>query len=377
MNGSIRRRGNGTWELTLDLGKDANGKRLRKFVNVKGTRAQADQKKRELLTSLDKGIPIGTSKVSFGEWLSRWFEEYVIPNTKTKSQEKYGSLIRNHIVPSLGDIELAKVTPSDLQSLEARLLAGGMAPKGVESVHNVISSAFKYALRMELVWRNPAKSVSPPKITRKEVEPPGISWVKAILSQAELEDNPFYPCLRLIAYTGIRRGEGLGLRHQDLDLDQGSICIVQTISRSVHKGIIVETTKSAAVRRVVDIDDKTVSILRSHIGRQLLNRAEIGDAYHDTGLVFPNPLGKPVNPMKLTRALQGLAKKLGFKGARLHNLRHFHATVMLQSGASLLLVSKRLGHASLSTTGDIYGHLLPGWQKEAANNFAKAMEEGR
>ena len=124
------------------------------------------------------------------------------------------------------------------------------------------------------------------------------------------------------------------------------------------------------------MDEETIAILRSHIGRQLLHRAELGDAYNDTGLVFSNPLGEPFNPMRLTRAFQGLAKKLGFKGARLRNLRHFHATVMLQSGASLLLVSKRLGHASVSTTGDIYGHLLPGWQKEAADNFAKAMEEG-
>ena len=96
----------------------------------------------------------------------------------------------------------------------------------------------------------------------------------------------------------------------------------------------------------------------------------------DAGLVFPGPLGEPLNPMKLTRTFQGLAKRLGITGAKLHNLRHFHASVMLQDGASLLLVSKRLGHASISTTGDIYGHLLPGWQKEAANEFAKAMEEG-
>ena len=110
--------------------------------------------------------------------------------------------------------------------------------------------------------------------------------------------------------------------------------------------------------------------------RHRLGRAEMGNAYQDAGLVFPGLLGGPLNPMKLTRAFQGLAKKEGIRGARLHNLRHFHASVMLQSGASLLLVSKRLGHASVATTGDIYGHLLPGWQKEAANNFAKAMEEG-
>jgi len=102
---------------------------------------------------------------------------------------------------------------------------------------------------------------------------------------------------------------------------------------------------------------------------------ELGNAYQDNGLVFPGPLGEPLNPMKLTRAFQSLAKKQGVKGAKLHDLRHFHATVLLQNGESLLLVAKRLGHASVSTTGDVYGHLLPGWQKEAADGFAKVMRD--
>ena len=376
MNGSIRGRGKATWELTIDLGRGASGKRRRKFVNVKGTKAQAQLKLREMLTSLDRGIPVSSSKILFSDWLSRWFAEYVVLKTRQRSQERYEGLIRNHIVPSLGHIELAKVTPTAIQELEARLLAHGMAPKGVAGVHGVISGAFKYALRMEMVWRNPAKAVSPPTTARKEVEPPVISSVKGILNLAERDQHPLFACLHLIAYSGLRRGEALGLRHQDLDLELGTISIVQTISRSVEKGIIIEPTKTAAGRRVIDIDDITVNILRAHIGRQLLYGMELGDTYQDNGLVFPGSLGELLNPMKLTRAFQGLAKKQGIDGAKLHNLRHFHASVMLQSGASLLLVSRRLGHASISTTGDVYGHLLPGWQKEAANNFARAMEEG-
>ena len=376
MNGSIRRRSKGSWELTIDLGRGADRKRRRKFLAVKGTKAKAQEKLRELLSLSDKGIPVDTAKITFGDWLVKWMTDYVVPKLRQKSQERYEGLIRNHIAPTMGAIELAKVTPNDIQGLEARLLANGMAAKGVESVHNVISSAFKYALRIEVVWRNPAKSVSPPKTTRSEVEPPVISWVRGLLKLAELEQHPLFPCVHLIAYTGMRRGEALGLRHQDMDLEHGTISIVKTISRSVERGIIVETTKSAAGRRVVDIDDNTVNILRAHVGRQLLYRAELGNFYVDAGLVFPGPLGEPLNPMKLTRTFQGLAKRLGITGAKLHNLRHFHASVMLQDGASLLLVSKRLGHASISTTGDIYGHLLPGWQKEAANEFAKAMEEG-
>jgi len=155
---------------------------------------------------------------------------------------------------------------------------------------------------MEIVWRNPAKAVSPPKTTRKEVEPPVISMVKGILKLAEAKRHPLFPCLHLITYTGIRPGEALGLRHQDLDLEHGTVSIVQNISRSVQKGIIVETTKSTAGRRVLDIDDMTIKVLRAHVGGQLLARAELGNAYHDTDLVFPGRLGGPLNPMKLTRA---------------------------------------------------------------------------
>lgn len=376
MNGSIRKRGKGSWELTIDLGHDSEGKRLRKFAAVKGSKAQAQKKLRELLSLSDKGVPVSTQKITFGQWLAKWLSDYVVPNTRQKTIERYQGLVEKHIAPYIGQVELTKLTPSDIQALEAKLLANGMAPKGVEMVHNVISGAYKYALRMEAAWRNPAKSVTPPKIIRKEVEPPEIPRVREILKLAELEEHPLFPCFHLIAYTGLRRGEALGLRHQDLNLEAGTISIVQTISRSLHKGIIVQPTKTNAGRRLLDLDDLTVGVLRAHLGNQLLRRMELEGAYEDNGLVFPGPLGEPLNPMALTRAFQSFAKRLGLEGAKVHDLRHFHASVMLQNGQSLLLVSKRLGHASISTTGDVYGHLLPGWQKEAANAFAKAMEEG-
>ena len=376
MNGSIRRRGKGSWELNIDIGRDASGQRKRKFVNVKGTKAQAQKKLRELLSSNDKGIPIDTLKITLDQWLAKWMDEYVIPNKRQKTIERYGGLIQKHIAPEIGRIELSKLTPSHIRGLESKLSSEGMAPKGVELVHTVISGAYKYALSMEVVWRNPAKAVTPPKVIRKEVEPPEISKVREILDLAEREGHPLFPCLHLIAYTGIRRGEALGLRLQDMNLDSGVISIVQTVSRSLHKGIIIQPTKTNSSRRSVDLDDDTIAVLRAHIGRQLLSKMELEGAYEDQGLLFPDPFGNPLNPMVVTRAFQSYGRKLGLKEARVHDLRHFHASVMLQKGGSLLLVSKRLGHASIATTGDIYGHLLPGWQKEAANAFAKAMREG-
>ena len=168
----------------------------------------------------------------------------------------------------------------------------------------------------------------------------------------------------------------MDLRHQDLNLETGIIAVVQTVSRSQEKGIIIQPTKTGSSRRNVDLDDDTIEVLRAHIGRQMLTRMELEGSNEDHGFVFPGPLGKPLESVALNRVLRSFAKRVGLKEAKIHHLRHFHASVMLQRGASLLLVSRRLGHARVATTSDIYGHVLPGQQKEAANAFAKAMKKG-
>lgn len=376
MNGSIRKRGERSWELTIDLGRDASGKRRRKFVNVKGTKSQAQQKLRELLSAYDKGIPIITEKVTVSQWMDKWMAEYVVPNCRQMTRERYERAIKRHILPEVGHIQLVRLNPRHIQALEAKLSSRGMASAGVELIHNIVSGALKYALRMEVVWRNVAQAVTTPRAPRIEVEPPDIGGVTRILEDARTEEHPLFPCIHLIAYTGIRRGEALGLRWQDVNLGAGTISIVQSLGRSVEKGLIFQPPKTNSGRRVIDLDEDTVTVLRVHQGQQLLHKARLDGAFQDQGLVFPGQLGGPLNPMALTRTYQSFAKRVGLAGARVHDLRHFHASVMLQSGQTLLLVGKRLGHVSVVTTGDVYGHLLPGWQKEAANAFAKAMKQG-
>jgi integrase len=308
--------------------------------------------------------------------MDKWMSEYIVPNRRQMTKERYERAIKTHILPDLGAIQSVDLTPKHLQSLEAKLSKQGMAPAGVKLIHNIISGALKYALRMEVVWRNVAQAVTPPNLDAEEVEPPNIDGVKKILEYAEAEGHSLFPCIHLIAYTGMRRGEALGLRWQDVNFEAGAIDIAQSLSRSVEKGLIFQAPKTKSGRRVIDLDDDTVAVLRAHQGKQLLYKTELNGAFEENGLVFPNQLGGPLNPLAVTRAYQSYAKRLGITGAKIHDLRHFHASVMLQSGQTLLLVSKRLGHASVATTGDIYGHLLPGWQKDAAIAFAEAMKKG-
>ena len=248
-----------------------------------------------------------------------------------------------------------------------------MAPAGVELVHTVLSGALKYALVMEVIWRNPAQGVTPPRRPRKEFAAPEMDEVRKILSRGRDDNHPFYAAMHLIAYTGIRRGEALGLTWAVLDPIAATVIINRSVVRSHRRGIIIEPPKRDGSRRKIDIDEDTVAVLQAHKVRQLEHRLLIGQAHEDHDLVFPDAFGKPLNPMALTRAFQSLARKEGVPHTRLHSLRHFHASAMFEQGESPMLVSRRLGHASIKTTVDVYGHLFEGAQKKAADTFGQAM----
>ena len=175
-----------------------------------------------------------------------------------------------------------------------------------------------------------------------------------------------------IARTGVRWGECLGLRWADVDLDGGIASIVQSLQRVKDQGLVFVTPKSAKSRRAIALDAETVNMLRELRGNQILLRAELGSVYEDYGLVFPGPSGKPLDPATLTRNFEQLVR-----GAGLHDLRHFHATALLQAGVHLKVVQERLGHASIAITADTYSHVPPSLQRDAAGAFARAMEHSK
>ena len=162
MRGSIRRRGKNSWELNVDLGRDAQGKRLRKFVSVKGRKTDAERRLRELLASLDKGLPINYERVTVSEWMDRWLTQHVTPSKRQKTIERYRDVARKHISPYIGQIQLTRLTPTDIKTLEAEWSLRGMSPTTVAYNHGILSVALKYGVKMEVIYRNPAQVVDPP-----------------------------------------------------------------------------------------------------------------------------------------------------------------------------------------------------------------------
>ncbi|MQF69588.1 site-specific integrase [SAR202 cluster bacterium AD-804-J14_MRT_500m] len=371
MKGSIRRRSRGSWELTVDMGRDSSGKRLRKFLSVKGTKAEAERRLRELLSSLDKGIPVDTGKITVGALLERWIRDYVLPNTRPRTAERYESDMRLHIVPSIGHIPLSKLSPNDVQAMESHLLAAGLSGRSVRHVHAVLREAVKHAMRWGLVHRNVVATIDPPKTRRPELVPPDADEVLQLLELAKRTN--YHPVFQFMAYTGCRRGEALGLTWKNVDFTNAMASIVQSLQRLKGHGLVLQPPKSAKSRRSIALDPETVSTLRELRGVQLLQEMEFAEAYKPRGLVFPGPLGGLLDPSVLTRTFKQLCKRIGRPHIRLHDLRHFHATMMLQAGTNPKVVQERLGHSSFAITMDTYSHVVPGLQEQAVKDFASAM----
>ena len=372
MKGGIRKRSSGSWQLIINLGRDKHGVRRRKTETVHGTKAQAEKRLRELLSDLDRGIK-PPERISVREWLQVWMEELISPNLRQSTKERYQRAINRHIVPRLGRIQLDQLTPGQIQRLESELLERGMSPGGVQLVHNVLSGALKYAVRMDRIIRNPIDRVTRPSYRKPEVSPPEMDDVRQLLALAETQGHYLWPCMHLIAFTGLRRGEALALEWDSIDLDQGRLLVKASLARTGELGLIIELPKTKAGERVVDLDTGTVDVLRRHKAHQEYLAAEL--RIQPSQIVFPRQGGGWLSPNTLTRTVGQLGREAGCDNMSVRNLRHFHATVALQTGQNVVVISKRLGHSDVTMTYNTYAHVLPGWQKEAAEAFAQAMNE--
>ena len=373
MKGRIRQRSPGSWQVSFDLGRDATGKRLTKAVTVRGTKAEAQRKLREMLTALDQGRNPVPADVSLREWLERWMaEEIVPPKRRQRTQETYQNVIDRHIVPYLGNLKLSKVGPSHIQELENRLSVR-LSPNTVNKVHNVLSGAFKYALRMELVYRNPVTLVSPPPVKPTEIPMPDIPTIRELLALAQSEGNVLYAAMHLVAYTGMRRGEAMGLRWKYVNLEEGTLWVEISLVNTMT-GVIQEPPKTASGRRTVNLDAGTVQVLEDHRLRQQEMRERMGEMFRDQDWVFADELGDPISPKRFYDTVKRYGQRIGHPDTTVRSLRHFHASLMLQGNMDPVVVSKRLGHSNVSTTLNVYAHVLPGRQEQAADAFAEAME---
>ena len=378
MNGSIRQRSKGTWELTIDMGNDANGKRRRKFVTVNGTKGVAQKRLRELLTSLDTGMPMDTTKLTLAEFLERWMRDYVATNTAPSTGDGYGFIVRCHLIPKIGSHQLKKLQPAHLQEYYAKALAqgrrdgkGGLSARTVQHHHRVLSEALSHAVKWGLLARNVATAADPPKPSRTEIAFLSQEDVERMLDVAE--GTPTYILIFTALYSGLRRGELLGLRWCDVDLLMATISVTQSLQRLYGGEFSIREPKSPRSRRLVPMPPSLAILLRQHREQQEQQRILLGSILEEADLVFAHPDGSPLDPSTVSHTFGKIARKAGLSNIRFHDLRHAHASLMLRTGADPKVISERLGHSSIAITMDIYAHILPGLQEEAVIRFEEAL----
>jgi integrase len=290
----------------------------------------------------------------------------------------YAQITHVYIVPYLGHVSLQKLAPAMLQALYARLLSGEgerrpLSSRTVRYTHAVIRMALKEALRLGLVARNVADAVSPPKAARPQVKAWDAPELRHFLEVAGADR--YSPLWLLAAHTGMRQGELLGLRWQDIDLGRGIARVVQTVPTH-HHGVEFGVPKTASGRRTIALDATCIVALRAHRASQNERRLAMGEVWQDYDLVFTSGIGTPLNQGGVYHRFIALARKANVPRIPFHGLRHSHATVLMKQGVNPKVVSERLGHADISITLQTYSHVLPQMQQEAAAIFEAAMGDG-
>ena len=370
--GNIRKRKDGRWEGRYTVGHDPEtGKAIIKNVLGK-TQAEVKEKLKKAIEE-NVGIDYGRAKTyTVGNWLEVWYENYAKIKMRPSTYLTYHGYIENHIKPQLGKIPLNDLTTLHLQQFYKKLLAEGRVerieaqkqPKGlsaktVRNIHQIISSALKLAVEQRLIARNPADGCALPKAERKEMQTLPVEQLTSFLREAK--DSGVFALYYIDLTTGLRRGELLGLKWSDIDLEKGDLRVQRQIGRIDGK-IIEMPLKTKNAYRTLPLSTDAIDVL-------MQQRRKTGNSEW----VFPSPTGGPMSPDSVLHMLHRVLKRAGLPKVRFHDLRHTFATLALQNGVDVKTVSGMLGHFSAGFTLDTYAHVTTSAKREAAKTMGNIL----
>jgi len=376
MRGHVVRRGK-TWTYVVDVGRDpATGKRRQQWKGGFPTRKAADAALAGVIGKVNAGTHVATDPQTLREWIERWLVT-MEPKIRASTLRDYRNGLAR-VSDKLGNLKLQALKPLDVEEFYASLLhdghryGGGLAPKTVRNVHIALRRSLADAERFGLVTRNVASLVKPPVPERRELQTWTTDEVRQFLFATR--DDRLAAAWRLLAATGMRRGEALGLHWAAVDMKVGRLQINRSLSM-VDDKLIWDAPKTSRSRRSISIDDETLVVLKQHRKRQLEERVKAGELWDERDLVFCDELGRELHPNRFTRAFGQAARRAGVSQIRLHDLRHTWATLALQAGVHPKVVSERLGHATTGITLDLYSHVQPELDAQAATSVAQLFAE--
>lgn len=366
MRGHIRKRAKDSWSVVVYLGRDPEtGKRRYLWRSIKGTKRDAEALLTRLLAQLDTGTDLLPSKLTIEQFSREWLKA-VKNRVKPRTHARYAELLRLHVLPYVGSLELKKLKPLHLERLLTKGREKGLSERTLLHVFRVVHTALGQAVKWQLVDRNIAQAVQPPKPEKNEMDAVSPEEVARILEAARGSELEIPVAIAL--GTGMRLGEILGLRWGDIDFEDESLSVRQALQVDRTFG----TPKSYRSRRIIPLPKFLVKTLKAHRKLQSELRLVAGSAWQDLDLVSTRSDGSPMDPRRVSRLFTRLAKENGFDFT-FHGLRHAYASLMLASGVDLKVTSDLLGHSTIGITADLYTHVTERLHRDAARKLDRLL----
>lgn len=360
--GSLLQRPNGTWREQINI----NGKRV-----SKGFKQKTDAQKwlRDFQINIDHGLDYQAGKITLVEYLEKWIDNHA-PTVRLTTEHQYRQNIRKHIIPNLGNIQL-NLRLAQIERFYAELIQSGGGVRTVRITHNILHKSLAKAVRYGIISQNPSYEASLPRYKRGEMQVLDESQISRFLIAAQ--DSPYLALYYLPITTGMRQGELFGLKWCDLHWDTGKLHIQRQVQSINGKGWKFVEPKTQSGRSTIKLGEGSIRILQHHLEHQKLRKLIVGDRWKEYDLIFPSSVGTPCNPSNLRVDFLKNLEKSGLPKIRFHDLRHTAASLLLNNGIPVIVVSKILGHSKPSVTLDVYGHLYHEMQDEAAATLDKLV----
>jgi len=383
MRGRIFKRKNSKhWTMVVDVGIDKKTGKRHQLFRTFNTKHEAQSELAKVLADAQHSPYIKPTQLTVGEFLRQWLNDHVSNTVRPVTANGYHHWIEKHVITELGQIKLNQLDALDIEAFYQKQLEGGhrgnkgaLSARSVLHLHRLLHNALSYAVKQGIIGRNVCEAVDPPRVRQKQMKALTAEDVNRLLEASR--ETLYYPIFHLAIFTGMRRSELLGLRWCDVDLDMATLSVTQVKHCLGGGKIVFEEPKTEKSRRQIALSPVAVIALREHRQRQEGEHLMLGTKMTDDDLVFTNPDGTQLLPASVTHAFIKIIRRLGLKGVRFHDLRHTHATLLLRQGVNIKALQERLGHSTITTTLDIYAHVTPGMQKEAALKFDEALKQAR
>lgn len=361
-------KGNDKYMVRVFLGRDENGKTKYHNKVIKGKK-EAQAYLAKMTNKKNEGTIADSGKIKIAEHMKTWLETVVKNRVREKTYLDYRDRVRLYITPAIGNVRIDRLKPEQIQVLYNDMIERGLSPRTVRYTHTILRNSLQQAVKWERIYRNPADLVDLPRQKKQEMQ--SLSPEQAALFMDATAFSPFKALFSLLLTSGMRPGEALGLKWDDIDFKGKKVTVNRSLTRTKGGGWTLEEPKTARSRRSIPLPSSVIADLKEHRNRQ---REKIIEAkqgkYNNQDFIFAAENGEPMHENHIyNRHFKPILKKAGLRDIRLYDLRHSCATLLLSAGENPKVVSERLGHASIVLTLDTYSHVLPDMQQGASDKL--------